>query len=125
MAKSPGHQKWPDHKVKEQHLKNRVRVEVDGEVIADSDDVVEVAEDENPARYYFPRADVKMDKLERSDTKSECPFKGTASYFSVTTDDRKIDDAVWTYEEPFEEHADLKDRIAFWVEKSAAISIRK
>lgn len=125
MTKSPGHQKWPDHKVKEQHLKSRVRVEVDGEVIADSNDVVEVAEDENPARYYFPRADVKMDKLERSDTKSECPFKGTASYFSVTTDDRKIDDAVWTYEEPFEEHADLKERIAFWVEKSAAISIRK
>lgn len=125
MAKSPGHQKWPDHKVKEQHLKNRVRVEVDGEVIADSNDVVEVAEDENPSRYYFPRADVKMNLLERSETTSECPFKGTANYFSVTTDDRKIDDAVWTYEEPFEEHADLKDRIAFWVEKSAAISIRK
>lgn len=125
MAKSPGHQKWPDHKVKEQHLKDRFRVEIDGEVIADSDDVVVVEEDENPARYYFPRGDVKMDRLERSDTTSECPFKGTAHYFSVTTDDRKIDDAVWTYEEPFDEHADLKDRVAFWTEKSASISIRK
>jgi uncharacterized protein (DUF427 family) len=125
MAKSPGHKKWPDHKVKEEHLKDRVCVEVDGEVIADSKDVVKVEEDENPARYYFPRSDVKMDRLERSETTSECPFKGTASYYSVTTNDRKIDDAVWTYEEPFEEHGDLKDRVAFWVEKSAAISIRK
>ncbi len=125
MAKSPGHQKWPDHKVKEEHLADRVRVEVDGEVIADSKDVVKVEEDGNPPRYYFPRSDVKMDRLERSETTSECPFKGTAHYFSVTTDERKIDDTVWTYEEPFEEHEDLKDRLAFWVEKSAAISIRK
>lgn len=124
MAKSPGHEKWPDHKVKEEHLTKRVRVEIDGEVIADSEDVVKVEEDENPARYYFPRSNVKMDKLERSETTSECPFKGTAHYFSVSTDERRIDDAVWTYEEPFEEHDDLKDRVAFWVEKSASISIR-
>jgi uncharacterized protein (DUF427 family) len=111
--------------VKEEHLADRVRVEVNGEVIADSKDVVKVEEDGNPPRYYFPRSDVKMDRLEGSETTSECPFKGTAHYFSVTTDERKIDDAVWTYEEPFEEHEDLKDRLAFWVEKSAAFTIRK
>ncbi|HEY1692810.1 MAG TPA: DUF427 domain-containing protein [Polyangiaceae bacterium] len=122
--KSPAHRDHPDHKVVESHAKGRVTAAVDGEIVADSSDVVRVDEDGSPPRYYFPRADVKMDRLARTDTTSVCPFKGKASYYSVQAGGRTIRDAVWSYEEPFEEHAGLANRIAFWSEKDPGIAIR-
>ena len=124
MTKSPGHQKWPDHKVQEKMLDQRLQVAVNGEVLADSRDVVEVDEDEMPRRYYFPRSDVRMEKLERTETETKCPFKGTAHYFTVNAGGRKLSDAVWTYEDPFEEHLALKDRVAFYTDKVPEIDIK-
>lgn len=128
MSKSPGHQKWPEHRVLETPIGGRVTVELDGKVLADSRQVIRVDEDGSPARYYFPRTDVSMDKLERTATTSQCPFKGTANYFSLSMgggdETGKLDDAVWTYEEPFEEHQALKDRLAFYDDKYRNIHVR-
>lgn len=124
MGKSPGHQKWPNHKVEERHLRHRVQVKAHGEVVADSRDVIEVKEDDHPARYYFPREDVKMNQLEPSKTTTKCPFKGTAHYFSVRTNGKKLSDVVWTYEDPYDEHRDLKDRVAFDDAEMPEIEIR-
>lgn len=125
MTSSPGHRQWPNHKVRESRVDKRIQVAVDGKIIADSDDVIEVDEDGHPSRYYFPREDVQMDRLERSDTVSECPFKGQASYFHVNADGKRLDDAVWTYEAPYDEHAALRDRLAFYHDKTPAIEIRE
>lgn len=123
MGKSPGHQKWPDHQVREQRVGQRVKVAIDGNVIADSSDVIRVDEDEHPARYYFPRTDVVMSKLARSDTTTECPFKGTAHYFSIVLGDKKLNDAIWSYEDPYDEHRDLTSRLAFYDDKIPSIQI--
>ena len=118
MSKSPGHQKWPNHKVLEAPVGQRVTVELDGDIVADSTDAIRVDEDGSPARYYFPRNDVRMEKLQRTSTTSHCPFKGTANYFSLSLDkgDKrgKLDDAVWTYEAPYAAVAAIKDHVAFY-----------
>jgi uncharacterized protein (DUF427 family) len=123
MSKSPGHAQWPAHEVREAPRHRRIRVEVAGEVVADSTDVIAVEEDGNPTRYYFPRSDVKMALLERSKTTTECPFKGTAHYFDLKVGDKTFRDAVWTYESPYDEHVALADRVAFWDDKVREIEI--
>jgi uncharacterized protein (DUF427 family) len=65
-----------------------------------------------------------MDKLTRSDTTTTCPFKGTAHYFGINAGGQTLKDAVWTYEEPYEEHTGLKDRVAFYEGKFPEIAVR-
>jgi uncharacterized protein (DUF427 family) len=65
-----------------------------------------------------------MSSLERSDTTTECPFKGKARYFNVRTHSTELHDAVWTYEEPYEEHMDLRERLAFYDDQMPEIEIR-
>lgn len=121
--KSPGHKTFPDHRIRERHLPETVRAEVHGEVVAESRDVIELAEDGHPTRYYFPRADVAMDKLERTDTTSKCPFKGTAHYYSLRAGGESVEDGAWTYETPYDEHRELQDRIAFYDDQRPGIHI--
>lgn len=124
MGKSPGHQKWPDHRVREEHESARMQVLVDGELVADSDDVIKVDEDGYPARYYFPRDAVRMDKLSASESTSECPFKGHARYFNLLAGHTTLKNAVWSYEDPYQEHADLERRLAFYSDKMPEIKVQ-
>ncbi|CAN7217050.1 DUF427 domain-containing protein [Variovorax paradoxus] len=124
MSKSPGHQKWPDHQVREEPLRQPMEVEVEGMVVASSADVIKVVEDKSPVRYYFPRTDVRTDKLKRSQTTTECPFKGTASYYSLNVGERQLDDAIWSYEDPYDEHQALKGRMAFYDDRLPEIHVR-
>jgi uncharacterized protein (DUF427 family) len=124
VSKSPGHRQQPKHKVSETRVQARMQARVGDQVVAESNDVIQVNEDGSPIRYYFPRTDVKMELLAPTDTTTECPFKGTARYFALRTEDETLDDAVWSYETPYEEHADLKDRVAFYDDKVPEIEIR-
>lgn len=123
MSKAPGYLKHPDHQIVERRAGQLLRVELAGEVIAESDDVIAVTEDGCPVRYYFPRSGVGMERLEPSGTTTRCPFKGTASYFSLRAGGRQLEDAVWSYEDPFDEHVGLKGRLAFYDDKYPEIRV--
>jgi uncharacterized protein (DUF427 family) len=97
----------------------RVRVTVRGEVIADSRAAVALKEGDYPVVYYFPRKDVKMGRLERTEHGSYCPFKGQAAYFSVKGGP---ENAVWTYENPYDEMLAIKELLAFYPNKVDSIA---
>ena len=80
-----------------------------GEVIAQSDDTVVVE-----GNHYFPRGSVRDDVLRDSSTQSRCPWKGTASYFSIEVGGRRNDDAALYYPEPREAAKEITGRVAFW-----------
>lgn len=101
-----------------------MQVSVDGEIIADSKDIIRVDEDGSPSRFYFPRADVRMGKLTRNDTSTDCPFKGRAHYFAVNAGRKRFEDAVWSYEAPFEAHSALQNRLAFYDDKIPELEVR-
>jgi uncharacterized protein (DUF427 family) len=123
--RSPGHQQHPEHRVLERRMPGRLQASVDGDVLAQSDDVIEVDEDGNPPRYYFPRADVRAEVLRPTASPTHCPFKGDGVLFAVSLGDgTTVADGAWSYEQPYDEHAALKDRVAFWSEKFERIDFR-
>jgi len=115
----PGYKKYPDHRITTKPAGVRVQVKLDGEVIADTRDAIRLEEGDYPAVYYFPRKDVKMDRLVRSKHQTVCPFKGTASYYSLANG---AENAVWTYETPYDEMSVIKERLAFYPDKVDSIA---
>ncbi|MCX3062684.1 DUF427 domain-containing protein [Streptomyces beihaiensis] len=87
-----------------------VRVVHDGQVLAESGRPLLLRETGCPVRYYLPPEDVRTELLTPSDTTTYCPFKGTASYWSLP--DRQ--DLVWAYQEPKSEVADIKGHFCFY-----------
>ena len=75
-----------------------LEVTLDGEKLAETDRAVLLAETGYEARYYIPRADVRMDLLRPTAHETTCPFKGRASYWSVQAGEQVHDNLVWSYE---------------------------
>lgn len=95
----------------------RVRVEIDGVTVADSSSPRMLFETGLPVRYYLPKTSVRMDLLERSDTVSRCPYKGTAEYWSVRSGDVVHKDVVWGYPTPLPESRQIAGLVCFYNEK--------
>jgi uncharacterized protein (DUF427 family) len=117
--RAPGFKRRPDYRIVTKPADARVQVAFSGEVIADSRDAIELQEGNYPTVYYIPRKDVQMHRLVRSSHQTYCPFKGTASYYSLKDGP---EDAVWSYEEPYNEMGVIKERLAFYPEKVDSIT---
>lgn len=116
---APGFKDYPDHRITTRPTGEHIQVRFNGDVIADTTDAVRLEETHvghvvAPVVYYFPRKDVKMERLVRSDHHSDCPFKGQASYYSLKDGPENM---AWTYEEPYDEMLAIKDRLAFYPDK--------
>ncbi len=91
----------------------RIRVRFKGETVADSTGVIVMNETRLPAVFYFPRDDVRTDVLTRTSHRTHCPFKGNASYWDLRVGEEVAENAVWSYEDPYDEAEDVKDYVAF------------
>lgn len=112
-----GHAKDPYHRIDVLTSSRHVRVEIDGETVAETQRPRLLFETGLPVRYYIPRLDVRADLLVPSDKTTLCAYKGIASYYSIALGDTTIPDVVWTYRFPNYEYAKIQDRLCFFNEK--------
>ncbi|MER5972578.1 DUF427 domain-containing protein [Streptomyces sp. NPDC002055] len=92
-----------------------VRVEIGGQVVAETRSPVLVHETGLPVRYYLPPADVATDRLEATVSSTHCPFKGDAAYWSYRDGTGELrEDVVWAYPDPLAEVAAIKDHLCFY-----------
>ncbi len=122
MADKPIKLPGPDHPITIEANPSRVVVTVSGKVIADILDALILRETSYPAVQYIPRRDVDMAALTRSEHTTYCPYKGDASYYSIPAGGDRSLNAVWTYENPFEAIAQIKDYVAFYADRVDEIS---
>ncbi len=113
LMKIPG----PDHPITLTPSAKTLRVVFGGQTIAESAGALIMHEANYPPVVYFPRKDVQMEKLERTAHHSWCPYKGEASYYSLLAGQGREENAVWTYETPFEAVAGIGELLAFYPNK--------
>lgn len=104
----------PNHSVEVEPSPRWVRVDFNGETIADSTGVLLLRETNHLPVYYFPPQDVRMDLLTPTDNHTHCPYKGDASYWTVKVGDRISENAVWSYQDPLPDRSDIGGYLAFY-----------
>ena len=117
MARQSLYHEYPDYRVDLEPAEGRVTVRLAGELIASSQKTLTVRETKHAEVTYFPREDVRLEKLERTDHQTHCPFKGDASYWTIRAGEAVCENAVWSYESPFPEVEGLRDYMAFYVDR--------
>jgi uncharacterized protein (DUF427 family) len=95
-----------------------VEVRLGRKVLANSARALRLEETGLPARYYLPKDDVRMDLLRPTTFHTTCPFKGAASYWSVTMDGETHDGIAWAYETPIEAATDIAGYLSFYPDRT-------
>lgn len=113
----------PDHPITIAPAEKRVRVSFAGRTVADSRRALVLNEAGYKPVFYIPRADADMALLARSAHASHCPYKGDASYFTISVQGRTAENAVWCYEQPFPAVAAIKDHLAFYPNRVDKIEV--
>ncbi|MBE9043656.1 DUF427 domain-containing protein [Pleurocapsales cyanobacterium LEGE 10410] len=99
----------------------QIKIVVNGVTIADSSNTYRVLETSHPPVYYIPPADLKTEYLKPATSqRSFCEWKGMASYYDLTVEDKYIGNAAWYYTQPTENFAPIKDYVAFYPSKMDA-----
>lgn len=92
-----------------------------GAVLGESSRALELTEGDYPPVIYFPRDDIAMAMLEKTAKTTHCPHKGDASYFSIVNRSATLENAVWSYETPFDAVAAIKDHLAFYTGEQVTV----
>ena len=113
----------PDHPITITANPKRVRVLAGGVVIADTTHALTLKEASYPAVQYVPRSDANLALLTRTDRVTHCPYKGDANYFSIVANGKTTENAIWTYEKPYDAVAEISGFMAFYPDRVDAITV--
>lgn len=95
----------------------RIRVAFAGETVADTTRALVLREAGLAPVFYFPPDQVRADLLTSTDLHTRCPFKGEASYWTVTVGDHRADCVVWGYPDPLPGVEEIRDHLAFFADR--------
>jgi uncharacterized protein (DUF427 family) len=104
----------PGHTVTITPADLHVEVRVDGELVAETEHPVLLEETGMPTRYYLRPEDVRMDLLRPTNFKTQCPFKGEASYWTLELNGAVHDGIVWSYESPIATAKEINGLLCFY-----------
>ena len=113
----------PDHPISIEPHPRRVRVTHNGRTVADTTRALALRETTYPPVFYIPREDADMAVFERTSHSTHCPYKGDASYYSIRVGDKRSENAIWSYEQPFPAMAEISGYLAFYPNRVDAIEI--
>ena len=94
----------------------RIKILLDGEIVAESSSATFLFETGMPTRYYLPISDVRLDLLTPSQYISRCPYKGIASYYHMTVNGNRHENLLWYYPNPVREAEPVKGLVCFYNE---------
>jgi uncharacterized protein (DUF427 family) len=103
----------PYHRVDCRPTKRRLRVDVAGTTLVDTDDTVIVFETALEPRLYVDPSHVRTELLRQTDTSTYCNYKGVATYWSAVIGDVKVEDVAWSYQDPPPESLPIKRFLSF------------
>ena len=112
-----------DHPITISPVEGKVRVTVAGKIVAESKRALRLEEKGYSPVYYLPRRDADMSLLVRTSHLTYCPYKGDCAYYSIPVGGPKSENAVWTYDEPHEAVADIKEHLAFYPTRVDAVDV--
>ena len=112
------HPRDPYHRVDVVHSSRHVRVEIDGETVAETTRPRLLFETGLPTRYYIPMLDVRTDLLTATDTSTVCPYKGRARYWSANVNGKTHENIVWSYPAPIPECPKIENLLCFFNERA-------
>jgi uncharacterized protein (DUF427 family) len=117
------HARDPYKRIDVVNSSRHVQIIVGGEIVADTRRPRLLFETGLPIRYYIPKEDVRMEWLIPSDTKTQCPYKGIASYYSVKVGEKVHKDLVWYYPFPIPECPKIENLVCFYNERVDALIV--
>jgi uncharacterized protein (DUF427 family) len=117
------HPRDPYHRVDVVPSSRPVAATLGGTVLARSKSAMFLFETGMPVRYYLPKSDVKMELLVESATRTQCPYKGTARYWSAVIDGKTWQDVGWSYEDPLPECPRIRGLVSFYSEKIDQLTV--
>jgi uncharacterized protein (DUF427 family) len=117
------HARDPYHRVDVLRSSRHVEVIVGGTVVAETNRPTLLFETGLPPRYYLPKQNARLDLLHRSATTSRCPYKGEATYYSVATSARIVEDVAWCYEHPMPESLKVEGLLCFFDERVGQVVV--
>jgi uncharacterized protein (DUF427 family) len=118
MSQPEVRQPTAEHPITVTPTEGHVTVRVRGQVVAETDAALSLQESTYPVVQYVPIDAVDASALRRSDTTTYCPYKGEANYYHLGVGDETIDDAIWTYEQPYPAVAQIAGHVAFYPDKA-------
>jgi uncharacterized protein (DUF427 family) len=114
--RAPGFMKHPDYRVDVSPTDDHIRILHGDRCIADSRRPLKVTESRHQPVWYLPLSDVDPSVIEATDHTSYCPFKGHASYWSVTAGSSRLENSIWGYLSPYRECELLSEHVGFYVD---------